>query len=337
MLFVGAFVFAAIEDPPVDTKTKLGGDYIRIIHKDVPLSHYNPANFTNRHDSFWFQIKYKYGITLPKPTRNKFLKEMRLFIAEERQRRKRLAYNKEMSDRTSVVMKWFYFLTIASTTIGYGDISPTTENGKLFYMIFSIFGIGVMMTLLGRCGTIVSAGNNKFFYFIKEKFCSNNNSMISEELLSVISISSCFFFFLVLGYWHRGAIKDTEISIISYTYYWIVTFTTVGFGDMYLYTFEEEVTHIFVLLLYRLFGLSIVSGIIASVENYVSHKQGQLREKTRILAEARKAIMERKLSVISDSTNYPKFAIERNLSTLERQKVRRYPEDYVDKEESTCL
>ena len=330
MLFIGAFVFAAIEDPPIDDDdVKLSNQYLRILQKDVPLSDYNPDNYTNSKDAFWAQIKYKYELKIPGGSQDKIMDDMRHFIDHEQRKYELMAHHKKMRDRAYVIMKWFYFLTIASTTIGYGDISPKTEDGKLFYMIFSIIGIGLMMTLLGRCGTVVTAANQKFFCFIKQRFCSDAG-VISEEMLSVVSIILCFFIFLLVGYWHRGTIKDTDCSIINFTYYWIVTFTTVGFGDLYLYTLEEEITNIYILLVYRIFGLSFVSGIIASLEDYVAMKQKELQEKTRVLTETRKAILDRTLSVTSDSTTYPKFAIDRKLNTLERQKLKRYPEDYVD-------
>jgi voltage-gated potassium channel Kch len=38
----------------------------------------------------------------------------------------------------------FYFCTITLTTIGYGDISPKTDLGKLFTIPYAIMGIGIL-------------------------------------------------------------------------------------------------------------------------------------------------------------------------------------------------
>ena len=38
----------------------------------------------------------------------------------------------------------FYFSTITLTTIGYGDISPQTDAGKLFTVFYVIIGIAII-------------------------------------------------------------------------------------------------------------------------------------------------------------------------------------------------
>ena len=45
--------------------------------------------------------------------------------------------------------KWldsFYFCTITLTTIGYGDLVPTTDAAKLFDMFYVLAGIGIIAT-----------------------------------------------------------------------------------------------------------------------------------------------------------------------------------------------
>lgn len=45
------------------------------------------------------------------------------------------------------VLRWidaFYFSTMTLTTIGYGDITPQTDAGKLFTMFYAVTGIGII-------------------------------------------------------------------------------------------------------------------------------------------------------------------------------------------------
>lgn len=47
----------------------------------------------------------------------------------------------------------FYFATVALTTVGFGDLVPSTDAAKIFTMIYLMAGIGIMfytLTVLGR-------------------------------------------------------------------------------------------------------------------------------------------------------------------------------------------
>ena len=46
-------------------------------------------------------------------------------------------------------MSWldaFYLSVITLTTVGYGDIAPQTDAGKLFTVVYVIVGIGIIAT-----------------------------------------------------------------------------------------------------------------------------------------------------------------------------------------------
>ena len=42
----------------------------------------------------------------------------------------------------------FYFSAIAGTTVGFGDLSPTTDASKLFSVLYIFFAIGIIGTFL---------------------------------------------------------------------------------------------------------------------------------------------------------------------------------------------
>ena len=46
-----------------------------------------------------------------------------------------------------------YVSVVTLTTIGYGDLVPTTDLGKVFTMLYSLTGIGVIATFITALAT----------------------------------------------------------------------------------------------------------------------------------------------------------------------------------------
>lgn len=44
----------------------------------------------------------------------------------------------------------FYFVVVTVTTIGFGDLTPTTNAGKLFTIFYSFFGVAIALYILSR-------------------------------------------------------------------------------------------------------------------------------------------------------------------------------------------
>ena len=46
------------------------------------------------------------------------------------------------------IVQAFYFSVITLTTVGFGDLTPTTAGTQLFTVVYVLIGIGVLVALL---------------------------------------------------------------------------------------------------------------------------------------------------------------------------------------------
>ena len=79
-----------------------------------------------------------------------------------------------------------------------------------------------------------------------------------------------------MGIWHHTMNNSDNRSIVDIVYFWLVTFTTVGFGDLG-HSLEFEIDHAYDLTVYRVFGLSLVAAIIESLQSDISLRKEWLQ------------------------------------------------------------
>lgn len=46
------------------------------------------------------------------------------------------------------IVEAFYFSIVTLTTVGYGDLSPTTEGTQIFTVVYILTGLGILVALL---------------------------------------------------------------------------------------------------------------------------------------------------------------------------------------------
>ena len=297
LLFCGAMVFARFEDP-LENDHQVENNTKNIINTSVDSKGGNVSAYMNT-SLFWTNMMVKYNININEQFQEELMQDIKRFVLRVENREKTINYEKQVHNRRFIFMKWFYFVIIATTTIGYGDVYPRTNNGKLFYIFFSILGIVLMMTLLKSCGSILTAANKRFYALIN-RYLFRNKKFISEQLMSVISIIFIFFCFMLLVVWHDTSIREVKWSLTDTVYFWIVTFTTVGFGDV-AYPLNVEVEHVYELLVYRVFGLSFLAGIIDSIQMYLKYRNVLLKRETRKFSKLKDKLITKTLAGMTEA------------------------------------
>ena len=292
LLYCGALVFARLEDPEVmyrseEHQLNETNDTNASTHTDTAgmekLKCGSDCDKKN-YDEFWKNLEVKYNSSVPLEFRDEVWDRLSKKEPEDDDdhgapasahvhHSSGTAKDEDMDEKEFVFMKWFYFTIVATTTIGYGHVYPKTDPGKLFYIFFSIIGIVLMMTLLRSCGKILMTVNKKFYRRVSRCLWRDNEPYLSDQFMSVVSLCFIFLGFMLLVVWHDKNIGEVDHwHWIDTFYFWLVTFTTVGFGDVH-FPLKVEVQHFWELVVYRVFGLSFLAGIIESIHEYIKFRQ----------------------------------------------------------------
>lgn len=122
-----------------------------------------------------------------------------------------------------------YMSTMTFTTIGYGDIAPTTKNGRLLMIVMSLLGVGffgsVLIPMWGR---------------LREKQLDGRllgGMSLSPQMVSLMMLAAN----IIVGAGLCNYLESDKMlpkvtdsaSLVDAAYFSIVTGTTVGYGDYY--------------------------------------------------------------------------------------------------------
>ena len=101
---------------------------------------------------------------------------------------------------------------------------------------------------------------------------NSNKKYVSDEVIALFCACLIFTLFMIPVVQHNIVLDeaDHQWSTVDCFYFWIVTFTTVGFGDIH-FSLDAEVEHAYVFLMYRILCLSFVAAVLESVQLYMKY------------------------------------------------------------------
>ncbi|XP_074548645.1 potassium channel subfamily K member 17-like [Halichoeres trimaculatus] len=118
------------------------------------------------------------------------------------------------------------FAATVVTTIGYGNISPTSTAGQIFCVFFALFGIPLNMVVLNRVGKYMLVMERKISDFLEGKTGRRKCTRFFVHLVSYLSGAVLFFVVpMIVFQQHEGWTFSQAI------YYCFITLSTIGFGD----------------------------------------------------------------------------------------------------------
>ncbi|GAA6109283.1 potassium channel subfamily K member 10b isoform X1 [Tachysurus ichikawai] len=139
-----------------------------------------------------------------------------------------MSYNSSHWDLGSA----FFFAGTVITTIGYGNIAPSTEGGKIFCILYAIFGIPLFGFLLAGIGDQLGTMFVKSILKVEGIF-RQRHRQISQTKIRVTStilfiLAGCIVFVAIPAVIFQHIEGWTTLESI---YFVVITLTTVGIGD----------------------------------------------------------------------------------------------------------
>uniref|UniRef100_A0A8D2PG29 Potassium two pore domain channel subfamily K member 17 n=1 Tax=Zosterops lateralis melanops TaxID=1220523 RepID=A0A8D2PG29_ZOSLA len=120
----------------------------------------------------------------------------------------------------------FFFSISTITTIGYGNLSPSTVAGRIFCIVFALFGIPLNLVLLNEIGQLMLLGVQHCARHLEEVFHWQNKASF---LMKTCALVTGLLLFLLLP---PLLFSDKEgWSYDEGFYYSFITLSTIGFGD----------------------------------------------------------------------------------------------------------
>ena len=124
-----------------------------------------------------------------------------------------------------------YYLTVSMTTVGYGDVAPTTVGGKLFMMPYTLIGLAVCFPIAMDAGEVVHKWlEGQLMRLADDNPDDNRSPQWVKGVLAIFMIIVP----LVIGvtYFSLKDEPDCEWERIDALWWTFMTVTTVGYGDL---------------------------------------------------------------------------------------------------------
>ncbi|XP_043917300.1 potassium channel subfamily K member 2 [Protopterus annectens] len=179
------------------------------------------------------------------------------------------------ANRTNQTSHWdlsssFFFAGTVITTIGFGNISPRTEGGKIVCIIYALLGIPLFGFLLAGVGDQLGTIFGKGIAKVEHIFFKWN---ISQTKIRVIS-TVIFILFGCALFVALPAVIFKHIegwSALESIYFVVVTLTTIGFGDFVAGHSETEFSGIYkpVVWFWILVGLAYFAAVLSMIGDWL--------------------------------------------------------------------
>ncbi|XP_043270996.1 TWiK family of potassium channels protein 7 [Venturia canescens] len=189
------------------------------------------------------------------------------------------------TERWSVIQAVFFASTVL-TTIGYGNIVPTTSWGRLFCIVFAFGGIPLTLTVIADWGKLFAEAVSSIASRISSKLPDAATSWVPSNHAGRRSLGAFAAALLLFLYLACGAgmfmLWEDDWGFFEGFYFCFVTMTTIGFGDLV----PKKPKYMLLCTLYILIGLALTGTIIELVRRRYAQSWRRLQALSGPLAES---------------------------------------------------
>lgn len=200
---LGALVFQALESPVEEAQKKEGRMMLEYFAKQYNLTHDNVTEFL------------------------RVFKKLNEFHIDE-------GHNKHIWSFEGA----FYFCTTAITTIGTGNITPTTTSGQWFCIVYVFLGIPVLSLFFGLTGYYLTQLIRMFLLKVETVFNTRLNIYCKQCLALVVMWIIGWACLGLYAVWMKYSMSHWTLG--ESVYYSFTTFSTIGFGDYTTYNGQND-------------------------------------------------------------------------------------------------
>ncbi|XP_035741430.1 potassium channel subfamily K member 1-like isoform X2 [Vespa mandarinia] len=140
------------------------------------------------------------------------------------------------TDRWSVLQAVFFASTVL-TTIGYGNVVPSTNYGRIFCILFAIIGIPLTLTVIADWGKLFAEAVVQLTVIAKSRLsfitatpCFTMN-LAGRRSVGAVAAVALLFVYLACGA-GMFMLWEDDWGFFEGFYFCFVTMTTIGFGDL---------------------------------------------------------------------------------------------------------
>jgi len=120
-----------------------------------------------------------------------------------------------------------YFVTVTLTTVGYGDLLPTTDGAKIFTCFFVLVGMFLVASALGVIAGLII----EHLEALDDDVDGTDEDCLSEPWSTLSYSAMLLGGSVVVGTVFYGAVENDDFDFVNALYMSVITATTVGYGD----------------------------------------------------------------------------------------------------------